>query len=392
MVEAGVNARTILLTSALLGAALGLGITWTSFGHSPNRTLPLETKVPAPPTVDGETPRLEVDKYSHDFGNVELGSTIRHAFVVTNRGPGVLKLTPGTTTCSACTIAELDNSEVPPGESAEVTVEYRTSGPKPEFRQTATVLTNDPRRSRIELTISGKTTSKVEVLPRSMDYGNVPAGESAQTEAQLRCYLPGALRIVEHPFEDAKTAELFELRSEPLTAEEARREDAESGYTLVLSLKPGLPLGAFQQTIRLTLEIGTGGQRVEERLPIVGTIVGDLSIVGPGWRNDVLSLGTIDRSAGTTRKLTILVRGAARDQVEVEATQLDPPQVRVHVGERIPLNESVDQIPLEIEIPPGLSPAIRLGTEQGPYGEVVLGIKNHPSVKEIRLKLKFVIK
>ena len=386
------NARTILLTSALLGTALGLGITWTSFGHSPSRVLPLETKVLAPPTVGDETPRLEVDKDSHDFGNVEAGSTTRHTFVVTNHGPGVLKLTPGATTCSACTIAELDKSEVPSGESAEVTVEYRASGAKPEFRQTATVLTNDPRHSRIELTISGKATSKLEVLPKPIDFGNVPAGESAQTEAQLRCFLPGELRIVEHQFEDANTAELFELRSEPLTAEEARREDAESGYTLVLSLKPGLPLGAFQQTIRLTLEIGTGGQRVEERLPVVGTVVGDLSVVGPGWRNDVLSLGTIDRSAGATRKLTILVRGAARDQVEVEATQLDPPQVRVHVGERTPLNESVDQIPLEIEIPPGLSPAIRLGTDQGPYGEVVLGIKNHPGVKEIRIKLKFVIK
>lgn len=387
------NARTILLTSALLGTALGLGITWTSFGHSPGRLLPLEAKHPAPATV-GELPRLEVDKYSHDFGNVEQGSTARHAFVVTNHGPGILKLTPGTTTCSACTIAALDKSEVPAGESANVTVEYQASGAKPEFRQTATILTNDPRRSRLELTISGTATSKYLIFPRPIDFGNVPAGEAAQAKAQLRCFLPGEMRIVEHQFEDSTTAALFELRTEPLTAEEARREGAESGFALVLSLKPGLPLGTFQQTIRLTLEIEPGGQRAEELVPVTGTIVGDLSIVGPGWRNDlsVLSLGNVDRSAGATRKLTLLVRGSARGQVEVEAIKLDPPQMRVKVGERTPLNKTVDQIPLEIEIPPGSSPAIRLGTDQGPYGEVVLGIKNHPSVKEIRLNLKFVIR
>ena len=384
------NARTVLLTTALLGTALGLGITWTRFGHAPSRLLPPEAKRPAP-AMAGELPRLDVDKYSHDFGNVERGSTARHAFVITNHGPGVLKLTPGTTSCSACTIAALDRREVPAGESTNVTVEYEASGAMSEFRQTATILTNDPRRSRVELTISGKATSKYTVWPRPMDFGNVPAGDGAQAKAQLRCFLAGEMRVVEHHFEDSATAPLFELRTEALTAEEARSEDAESGFTLLLSLKPGLPLGAFQQTIRLTLEIAPGGQRAEEVVPVTGTIVGDLSIVGPGWRNDVLSLGTVDSAAGTTRKLTLLVRGSDRGQVEVEATKLDPSQVRVKVGQRTPLSETVDQIPLEIEIPAGLPPAVRLGTDQGPFGEVVLGVKNHPSVKEIRLNLKFVI-
>ena len=387
------NARTILLTNALLGTALGLGITWTSFGHSPSRLLPLAAKLPAPAVAE-ESPRLEVDEYSHDFGNVEQGSTARHAFVFTNHGPGILKLTPGATTCSACTIAALEKNEVPPGESANVTVEYQASGAKPEFRQTATILTNDPRRSRVELTISGKATSKYLVLPRPIDFGNVPAGEPAQANAQLRYFLPGEIRVVEHHFEDPATAALFELRTEPLTAEEARREDAESGCALVLSLKPGLPLGTFRQTIRLTLEMEPGGQRAEQVVSVTGTIVGDLSIVGPGWRSDVsvLSLGNVNSGAGATRKLTLLVRGAARGQVEIEAIKLDPPQVRVKVGDRTPLSETVDQIPIEIEIPPGLPAAVRLGTDQGPYGEVVLGVKNHPSVKEIRLNLKFVIK
>lgn len=386
------NARTIVLTNALLGTALGLGITWTSFGHSPSRLLPLAAKLPEPAKAE-ELPRLEVDKYSHDFGSVAQGSTARHAFVFTNLGQGVLKLTPGSTTCSACTIAALEKSELSPGESAKVTVEYQASGPKPEFRQTATILTNDPRRSRVELTISGTTTQKYLIVPRPIDFGNVPAGETAEAQAQFRCFLPGEIRIVEHHFEDSATAALFELRAEPLSAEEARRENAESGYALVLSLKPGLPLGTFRQTIRLTLETEPG-ERAEERLPVTGTIVGDLSIVGPGWRGDsgVLSLGTVNSGAGAVRKLTLLVRGAARGQVEIEATKLDPPQLHVKMGERTPLNETVDQIPLEIEIPPGLPAMVRLGTDQGPYGEVVLGVKNHPNVKEIRLNLKFVIK
>ncbi len=385
------NAGAVLLSSLVLGTAFGFGITWADFGHAPDRMVPDATKLPV---SNGEQPRLEVNQYNHDFGMVERGAKIRHVFVFTNRGSGVLKLTPGTTTCSACTIAMLEASEIAPGQSTDVTVEYSANAAHPSFRQTATVLTNDPHHSRVELTISGKLTNKFLIWPRPVDFGNVPAGEAATAEFQFRYLLDGELRIIGHEFENADASSFFDVQTIQLSADEAAKEDAKGGYRFVLSLKPGLPLGTFQQTIRLKFEMEPGGQQAEETVPITGTIVSDLSLVGPGWRSKdgVLLLGTVDSHAGLTRKLTLLMRGTARGQVEIEPIKLDPPQIQVRVGRATPLNETVDQMPIEIEIPPGLAPAIRLGTDQGPFGEVVLGVKNHPDVAEIRLKLKFVIK
>ncbi|REK09481.1 MAG: DUF1573 domain-containing protein [Planctomycetota bacterium] len=339
----------------------------------------------------GARPRLIVDSRAHNFGSVERYSTVKHAFRFTNAGTGPLTLKAGSTTCTACTIASVSRAEVPPGESAEVEVAYTPSGSEP-FRQTAVVHTNDPENPRVELDIRGLVSSRYSVSPDKVVLSSVPAGDSARGELKAYYYLDGPFEIADYKFTGTSHPSHFDAEVESIPSDQLPAR-ATKGYRVWVTLKPGLPLGAFRQTIRLTLEMGESADRVDFPVPIEGTIVSDLSIVGADWRSSssVLNLGDVQSQKGTTRKLTLLARGPARNDVRYDVKTVDPPYIELKLGESEPLSDAVNRIPIEITIPPGQQPAIHLGTDQGDYGLIVLGIKNHPDVKEIRINLKFVI-
>lgn len=384
--------RTYFLVSLIAGIAVGAGITWASFGQAGSLLGPRPTELPLAGSED-EEPHLAIDATTHDFGTVERTQTARHAFRITNHGQGVLRLKAGKTTCSACTIASLDKSELAAGETANVVIEYTPGSFARDFRQTATVLTNDPQHSRIELTVSGRVSDRLVSDPQMFEFGNVSAGESATTEVRLLYFLQGTIRITDHAFTGEAAAENFSLEVRPIEPERLAEKKASSGLLLVLSLKPGLPLGPFVQTIRLTLDTGEGTESFDRKLGVLGTIVSDVTIVGPGWQasDGVLVLGAVPRDEGLNRSLRILVRGDARKQVRMEPVSVDPTQVQVTVGEPSPLNENVEQFPLEILVPPGLPPTVRLGSPQSPYGEILLKVDNHPHVKELKLRLKLTV-
>lgn len=386
------KARYVVLASALAGAAVGAGITWADFGHAPALTIPAAVEAPKI-GQQASQPKLVVDDTMHDFGSVEANGTVRHAFRFTNVGTAPLTLKAGTTTCTACTIAELSKSQVAPGETVEVVVQYTATSKKPDFKQIATVLTNDREQHLVELVIRGDITSKFRMLPERLVMSNVSAKEAATAELRIYCFLSDAVRVVDHEFVGAESASFFEFKTEPIAGDQLTEQGAKSGCRVLVTLKPGLPLGPFRQTIGLTVETGAGGDKTDMEVPIEGVVVSDLSIVGPDWHSGsgILTIGNVASAKGAKRSLIVLVRGAARKNVVVEPLSLDPPWLQVALGEPTELNESVTQIPLSVEIPAGRPPAIYLGTDQGKFAQIILGVKNHPDVKEIRMHVKFVI-
>ncbi|MEX0586919.1 MAG: DUF1573 domain-containing protein [Pirellulales bacterium] len=382
------KARYVVIASGLAGLAAGVGMTWAAFADVP----PLEIAKAARAPAAGKPPRLVVDTKVHNFGLIDRDSSVTHTFRITNVGGSTLTLKSGTTTCTACTIAALSKKELAPGETAEVIVEYSARQAKPQFEQYATVLTNDPEQPRLELKIQGGTIRKFQILPDRVVLSNASASEPTTSELKVLCFLSDKLRVVDLAFEVNETSGFFEAKSEAIPPGELPGE-AKSGCRVLVTVKPGLPLGPFRQTIRLALESGDDSKRTETEVYVEGAVVSDLSIVGPGWRSDaaVLSLGNVARDKGAKRTLNVLVRGAARRDVRVEPIELDPPWLRVTLGEPAELNESVIKIPLTVEIPPGRPPAIYLGTDQGKFGKILLGVKNHPYAKEIKMHVSFVI-
>jgi hypothetical protein len=385
-----VKARYVVAASTLAGMVLGVAVTWADFRHAPAQLFP----GPLHAGVDSQgVPKLVVDNKDHDFGYVELGELVRHAFRITNAGAGTLTLKAGVTTCSACTIAKLTKSRVPPGQTAEVVVEYVAKSHRPQFRHTAFLLTNDPKQPRVELNINGKISTRFRFDPDKLVFSRLAASEPAESEFRIYSFISDELRVSDPVFTATQTADFFRAQIEPLASEKLAEVGAKSGSRVLVSLKPGLPLGAFRQTIRLTLRSSESDKPTTWEGSIEGSIVSDLTIVGPGWNAEsgILAIGNVPRGQGARRGLTILARGARRNEIEIEPIEVDPPWLQVTVGKPSKLNEFVSQIPLEVVIPPGQGPALHLGTDQGKFAEIVLGVKNLPDVRQMRMRVKFVI-
>jgi hypothetical protein len=380
----------VVVVGAVLGAALGAGISWARFGNTPTRLSRVSVESPdAPP---GDRPKLRVDEKSHDFGKVERDVEARHVFHFKNIGQRTLTLKASGTSCSKCTIAELDKPEVAPGESAEVAVVY-VPGDVPSFRQMAWITTNDPDQPRVELSIVGTVTTRYEVVPPHLVLSKVSATETKRAEVKIYAFFSDEVAVVGHEFTDAESAPYFEVKSEPIPADQAAERKAKSGCRVEVALKPGLPLGPFRQTIRLQLRMSGTADNPTVELPIMGTIDSDISIVGPDWNADAgrLSIGTVNAGEGATRRVLLLVRGEHRHDVTVKPAKVDPAWLKVAVGEPSDLpSGAVTQIPLTIEIPPNMPQVNHLGTDQGKYAEIILET-THSQLKQIRMYLRFVI-
>jgi hypothetical protein len=382
----------VAVAGVLLGAALGAGTTWSRFGNPPLSPLPsTSTGAITAQVAQGEGPKVSVDQRVHDFGPIERGTEVRHAFHFQNIGQGTLALKPGGTTCSKCTIAEVDKPELAPGESAKVTVAY-LAGEQIVFRQLAWVTTNDPDERRVELTVTGQVSTRFEVIPSPLVLSRVSANETRRADIKIFAFFSDSVEVASHEFIEAETAPYFEAKFQPIPAAQVVDHKAKSGCLVELTLKPGLPLGPFRQTIRLHLRMGDAEETSTADVLISGTIDSDISIAGAGWNSDAgrLTIGNVKSAEGATRQVLVLVRGANRHDVTIKPSKVDPEWLKVVVGEPSDLSSgAVTQIPLTIEIPPNAPQVNHLGSEQGKFAEIVLDT-THPDVKQIRMFLKFV--
>ena len=163
--------RTTLLAllAILLGIALGIGIARLRIRAAPwNPEIDL-TRVGAAPLrrPDAPLPKVVVDHAKFDFGTLDMASEGSHEFVFTNAGKGRLRLAPGETSCR-CTMSKLAEQDIPPGGSPRVTITWKPTEKAGPYKQTAKILTNDPLRREVTLTISGRITAAFRFSPSEL--------------------------------------------------------------------------------------------------------------------------------------------------------------------------------------------------------------------------------
>lgn len=339
-------------------------------------------------------PRVTVDAEKHDFGKADVGVTGRHSFVFTNTGNEPLVLMRGRSTCGCCTCVctvRLPDGAIAPGESAKVTLEWKSKLYVGSFRQTATIHANDPNRCEVKLLITGRFTGPVGVVPSQLSFSSVRLGHAANAEVRLCNYMDEPLEITGCEFSNPQNAKYFDVAWEPLTVEQLRKEgEARGGYLVRIAVKPALPAGSFQQTIVFK----TNSNAIPTvKLPVQGLVVSDVSIVGRGWNAQagVLSMGTVKSSEGTKWPLVIVIRGPHAKDVDLKPTRVVPDSLRVELGSTRHIAEkAISLTRMTIRIPPGRPPATHLGAEQGEPGQVTLQT-SHPDVPELNIQAHFAI-
>ena len=320
--------------------------------------------------TDGE-PLAVIDDTVHNFGVMEASQSGSHDFLISNKGLGVLELTPGATTCK-CTLSRISQREVLPGESATVTVDWHGKNNAGEFRHTAAILTNDPRSFKIVLTIEGRLTGVFRASPQELTFGQITAGDSAVGTVKLFGYRDEPLEISGYQISDP---EHLEASIAPLPAEEVEKEpDAKSGQLLQVTVRSGLPLGRFIETI--TLDIGVEAMEPFE-IPVQGFIDSEILIVGPRWSSDnnMVRMGAVDPAVGAEQTLLIRVGGMNRKEVKFKLGSIVPDLLEAELGE--PTESSDGRLvvtKLTVRVPKGSRPALYTGPSRDNLGCIVIEI------------------
>lgn len=384
--------KTILLIVVgclALGLALGFSLAYLQANGSADRVADSRESVgPKLVPVGKPQPRIEVDNEEYDFGEMERNGSGQHAFVITNTGQGELVLQQGDTTCK-CTMSQLANNRIAPGDSALVTLSWIGESNSDFFEQSAQIFTNDRRRRYIILKVRGQLTQPLVAVPDRFNFGDVTAGQSAT--AQTECYVfrdvtAGSLR---HEFSRSETADFFEVTQEEIPRDEFEKPTALHGYRLTVRAKPGLPLGPIQQTIRLSLK----GEEIKPlEVPIVGRVVSDFTFAGRDWnsRSGALDIGDVEKGQAIERTLIISIRGPHRDSTQINIAEVYPKFLNVKFKNSTgKTGADVRVFPLVVKIPKGQLSGNYKGVGQKP-GRIVLET-NHPQVKRIEILVKFLI-
>jgi hypothetical protein len=337
-------------------------------------------------------PRVRLEEDTYDFGIMDSNSKGLYEFVFTNVGGSPLELRKGPTSCK-CTATVLEEGMVPPGESTAVVVEWTAKEYPGEFTQTAEIETNDPNRPHVTLTIKGRVTVAVKSVPSPLILTGVAAGEPKTGNVRVFGFLPRSLEITGHEFSKPDIAGYFEVTSRPLSADELaaeKEEEATSGCLVEVTVKPGLPVGTFRQTITLKTSYP---ESPTIELPVQGNIGSEISIVGRGWseQSGILSLGSVRSQEGGKRRLFIRAGGPDSTEVTYKLVETYPDLLKVTVGETTHTEDGkIALTPLIIEIPKGSRPANHMGLDEEELGRIILET-SHPKARQLRMLVRFAV-
>ncbi len=332
---------------------------------------------------------MVVDAEAHDFGTVERNHLVEHSFRFTNRGEAPLLLKSGGTTCMKCTVSKIPESPIAPGQSAEVVVQYNASIESPLFRQSANILTNDPATPRVSLTVHGKIASSYSIAPRELVFSKLAVNATESASVRVISYLTEDFAIESTEWSDGDGVNFLDVLIAAIPPEELTEPQAKCGYTVTVTVKPGLPLGFLHEKLILHTNLQSASKL---EIPIEGTVTSDITLSGQGWdrEHNVLVLGVVRSSEGLSRKLWVLVHGAQRHDVHVTVGKCEPNFLHATLGEPADVNGgAVVRIPLTIEIPPDTPDANYLGSP-GKLGRIVLET-THPEAKQVRLLVQVAV-
>ncbi|HEX4412563.1 MAG TPA: DUF1573 domain-containing protein [Lacipirellulaceae bacterium] len=380
---------SIIFFAAIVGGLVGGAVAFVQVRND----LPPVTELPGgtvliKPGAQEKMAKAKVEELHYDFGTMQRGTSKSHEFVIKNEGDAPLKLKAGTTSCK-CTLSEVSESAIPPGESTKVKVQWTAKADNGPFRQTANIMTNDPLQSTIELTIDGKIMSASGVEPPDLVFDKIPVGESKTTQTFVMAMLQDDLTVTDPVLSDPTTRDHFDVKIEPVDTKDLPNKNARRGFKVSVTAKPGLPVGRIMQWLSLRTNL-QDAEKLE--VPISGQVVGDISVHGVGWNEErgTLMMGAVKSSEGGHARLSIVVRGTDAPSTTFTVKSVEPPEMKVKLGEPKKLKDTLVQVPLEIEIPAGTRPMVHLDTAQGEPGRIILST-THPKTKELAVEVQFAV-
>jgi hypothetical protein len=247
----------------------------------------------------GGVPKAEASEKVYDFGSVLNSEPVAHVFKIRNMGTGALVIKGVQTSCG-CTAAKPTKGEVAPGEESDVAVSFDTRFDKGPATRTITVYTNDPKAQQILLTLKGDVKVQVEAAPAQVAFGDVKHG-SEQTRQVILTDLVAEQAAGSQ--KDSKGPTEFKVQSTTnanpnIKVEPATRSDGKPGAALTITLLKTMPLGPFDDTIKVATS------RAPVDVTVFGTVQGDITV-----KPAQVSFGIVAHHQGTLRMVRLVNAG-----------------------------------------------------------------------------------
>jgi hypothetical protein len=382
----------VAILSAVVGAFLGSALGYME-ARQPVEVSPPTTKASTEAKQPKDGPIAEVPETNFNFDRIERGTSMKHKFKVRNIGDAPLHLEVASTTCK-CTVGDLANNNIGPGEETDVELEWTAKTPPGPFRHGATLSSNDPLRSRIELVVEGEVVESTVMQPADLFFGPVSSHTNRAISATLVSNLEEDVKVTRHEFSDPEVGKHIKLDIVPLAKNELPTPQTRGGVKITATFEPGKSLGPFFTWLILETNLEKAQKLT---VPVTGTVKGDIAIFGTGWNESqgVLRMGLVDGKQGKHVRLNVAIRGEHAPDTKLEVASVDPPELKVSLGEPKEMSKQMVHVPLFIDIPVGTRPMVRIAKTAGEEddtqkGDGVIVLKTtHPDTEEVRLLVRF---
>lgn len=416
------NFFLMLLLSLVLGTGFGWAMNYIEYGH--RDTFFGEITTDGSVTADNVMAKLKEyqsdstaivelqSEPTHDFGAAAPGTKGTHQFIVKNIGDEPLILELGASTCK-CTIGDLKDTQLAPGASTTIDMEWTVQSDKTAFEQSAELRTNDPTRPAVLLKITGIVISDIEFDPKEISFGDVLAGETFEISTNMYCYYDQDIEPVSALFGSKDLTKLSDFRFEPFepSEQDGVHKQARQAFRVVAKVKPGLRQGPMVTTLVVTFKKnagGTDGEQANQETPdgkkgfyqtsaeVAGEIVGSLgmientrvkSISGGGY---IWNLGRIGPDEELKFKALVVLKGSERDGTTLRIGETYPSDV-VQAEFGAPLGKGKMRLfPINLTLKAGAETLDLLGKNKDDFGWIWIESDN-PKVSRMRVAVKVMI-
>jgi hypothetical protein len=271
-----------------------------------------------------------------------------------------------------------------------VKLEWKAKADNGPFRQNATVLTNDPTNSSVELQVDGQILALSGVEPPDFLFDKLAVGEKKSASVYVMAMLQDELTVTDPQISDPTIRDKFDIKVEPVEKSALPNKNAKRGYRITLTTKGDLPVGRFHAWLSLETDL-TDAKKLD--IPIAGQVIGDVGVRGiTGWNEaeGILTIGSVKSSEGGHGTVNLVARGAGAADVKFALKSKEPEELKVTLGEPKKLSDTLLHVPVDIDIPAGTRPMVHLDTVQGEAAHIVFST-THPKVKEVSLSVRFAV-
>ena len=326
---------TAILVSCILGASLGVGVAYhlltTNAWQANTETTSYEKLAEIAFTLaTNPNAKASIEKTTHHFGVMDVKATGSHDFIIKNVGSEDLILALDRTTCS-CTGIDITPSRVPPGKTATCHLKYNAEQALTgKFSQGGIIRTNDPDHREIQLMVQGVFTNPVVLNPTSVNFSRVPTSASKTLTIRFYGFEDEPLQLSNPTWSDK---EHFDFQWEPAKPNDLEDDGylslAKSVVEGTITLKPGLPVGSFQEWFQVKTNYAS---LVSVQFVASGQVVGgSVSVSGQGYDREkgIANLGRTVTGKSISRELLIQFSGSSSSSASVQVKSIEPSWLRV---------------------------------------------------------------